>query len=131
MFCHPLLQSKVRSGHDIRIKGQLKLIKVVLYRKTILDNSVERRPRLQLILPSHLTKNVLNGCHNQVGHQGIVRTLTLLRGRYYWPGMHKETTLFVSKCQNCVKRKAIPDVAPYSQLLPASLWDWFTWTFYP
>ena len=40
---------------------------------------MKRKPRLQLILPGHLTTKVLNGLHNQVGHQGIVRTLSLLR----------------------------------------------------
>ena len=95
----------------------MKLIKDVLYRKTILDNSVEKRPRLQLILPNHLTKKVLNGGHDQVGHQGIVRTLSLLRERFYWPGMHKETTLYVNKCQNCLKRKAIPDVVPLQPII--------------
>ena len=30
---------------------------------------------------------------SQVGHQGIVRTLSLLRERFYWPGMHNETLL--------------------------------------
>ena len=99
------------------MKEQLKLIKGVLYRKTILDNSIERKPRLQLILPKHLTKKVLNGCHDQVGHQGIVRTISLLRERFYWPGMHKETTLYVNKCQNCLKRKAVPDVAPLQPII--------------
>ena len=98
------------------MKEQLKLIKGVLYRKTILDNSAERKPRLQLILPVHLTK-VLNSCHDQVGHQGIVRTLSLLRERFYWPGMHKEATLYVSRYQNCLKRKAIPDVAPLQPII--------------
>ena len=74
------------------MKEQLKLIKGVLYRKTILDNSAERKPKFQLILPSHLTTRVLTCCHNQVGHQGRVRTLSLLRERFYWPGMHKDTT---------------------------------------
>ena len=65
------------------MKGQLKLIKGVLYRKTILDNSAQRKLRLQFILPKHLTKKVLNGCHDQVGHQGIVKTLSLLRERVF------------------------------------------------
>ena len=65
------------------MKGQLKLVKSVLYRKTLLDNSAERKPRLQLILPMHLSKKVLNSCHDQVGHQSIVRTLSLLRERFF------------------------------------------------
>ena len=64
-----------------------------------------------------MTKRVLNGCHNQVGHQGIVRTLSLLRERSYWPGMHKEGTLYVNKCQSCLKRKATPDVAPLQPII--------------
>ena len=99
------------------MKGQLKLVKGVLYRKTLLDNSAERKSRMQLILPVHLVKKVLNSCHDQVGHQGIVRTLSLLRERFYWPGMHKQATLYVNKCQKCVKRKAIPDVAPLQPII--------------
>ena len=59
----------------------------------------------------------MNSCHDQVGHQGIVRTLSLVRERFYWPGMHKQTTLYVSKCQNCLKRKAIPDEAPLQPII--------------
>ena len=100
-------------------------MKGVLYRKTILGNSFERIPRLQLILPKHLTKKVLNGCHDQVGHQAIVRTLSLFGERFYWPGMHKETTLYVSKCQNCLKRKAIPDVAPLQPMIASQPMELF------
>ena len=120
---HKLYSRKIKKGDSsvtkalLRMKGQLKLIKSVLYRKTILDNNAERKPRLQLILPGHMTKRVLNGCHNQVGHQGIVRTLSLLRERFYWPGMHKEVTLYVNKCQSCLKRKATPDVAPLQPII--------------
>ena len=85
--------------------------------KNILDNSAKRKPRLQLILPTHLIKKVLNSCHDQVGHQGIARTLSLLRERFYWPGMHKQATLYVNECQNCLKRKAIPDVAPLQPII--------------
>ena len=118
-----LYSRKIRKGDSrvtkalLRVKGQLKLVKGVLYRKTLLDNSIERKPRLQLVLPLHLTKKVLNSCHDQVGHQGIVRTLSLLRERFYWPGMHKQASLYVSKCQNCLKRKAIPDVAPLQPII--------------
>ena len=94
------------------MKGQSKLVKCVLCRKTILDNSAEREPRFQLILASHLTTRVLKGCHNQVGHQGLARALNLLRERFYWPGMYKEATLYVNMCLSCLKRKATPDVAP-------------------
>ena len=31
--------------------------------------------------------------------------------------MHKETTLYVNKCQNCLKRKSTPDVAPLQPIV--------------
>ena len=118
-----LYSRKIKKGDSnvtkalLRIKGQLKLVKSVLYRKTLLDNSAERKSKMQLILPIHLKQKVLNSCHDQVGHQGIVRTLSLLRERFYWPGMHKQATLYVNKCQKCMKRKAIPDVAPLQPII--------------
>ena len=104
-----LYSRKIKKGDPsvtkalLRMKGQLKLVKSVLCRKTLLDNSAERKPRLQLILPMHLIKKVLNSFHGQVGHQDIVRTLSLLRD--------------ANKCQNCLKRKAIPDVAPLQPII--------------
>ena len=44
--------------------------------------------RVELVLPNHLSRKVLIGCHGNVGHQGIVRTWSLLRERFYWSGMH-------------------------------------------
>ena len=119
---HKLYSRKIKKGDSsvtkalLRMKGQLKLIKDVLYRKTILDNGAERRPGFQLILPRHFTR-ALKGCHDQVGHQGVVRTLSHLRERFYWPGMHREATLYVGKCQNCLKRKATPDVTPLQPIV--------------
>ena len=132
---HKLYSKKIKGDSRVtkallRMKGQLKLIKNVLYRKTILDNSAERKPKFQLILPSHLTTRALKGCHNQVGHQGIVRMLSLLRQRIYWPGMHKETTLYVSKCQNCLKRKSTPDVALLQPIVANQLLECFGKNFY-
>ena len=98
---------KIKKGDNsilktpLRMKNQLKLVKGILYRKTLLETSAEKMPRLQIILLSHLSRKALYGCHDQVGHKGIFRTLSLLRWRFYWPGMHKEYTLYVNKCQRC------------------------------
>ena len=125
---HKLYSRKIKKGDSSvtkalpRIKGQLKLIKSLLYRKTILDSSTERKPKFQPILPNHLTTRVLKGCHNQVGHQGIVRTLSLLRERFYWPGMHKEATLLIS-AKIVGKGKQLQMWPLYSQLLPTNLWN--------
>ena len=60
----------------VRIKKQLILKQGILYRRT---TQVNRRTRLQLVLPpSHRTK-AITGCHDQVGHLGQDRVLELLR----------------------------------------------------
>ena len=47
---HKLYSRKIKKGDSsvtktlLRMKGQLKLIKSVVYRKTFLDNSAERKP---------------------------------------------------------------------------------------
>ena len=120
---HRLYSRKIKKGDSsitkalLRNKGQLKLIKNILYRKTILETKDEMKPQLQIILPGHLTTKVLNELHNQVGHQGIVRMLSLLRERFFWPGMHRDATQYINKCQNCLKRKATPHVAPLQPII--------------
>ena len=54
---------------------------------------------------------------DDVGHQGILRTLSLLRERFYWPGMQEEATQHVLKCSRCLRRKTPPQVAPLQPIL--------------
>ena len=57
------------------------------------------------------------GCHDEVGHQGRVRTLILLRERFFWPNMQVEATQHIAKCSRCLKRKSTPQVAPLQPVL--------------
>ena len=50
-------------------------------------------------------------------HQGILRTLSLLRERFYWPGMQEEATQYVMHCSRCLRRKTPPQVAPLQPIL--------------
>ena len=52
------------------------------------------------------------GCHDDVGHQGRMRTLSLLRERFFWPGMQTEAIQHVLKCTRCLRRKTPSHVAP-------------------
>ncbi|KAK7916079.1 hypothetical protein WMY93_011840 [Mugilogobius chulae] len=44
----------------------------------------------QLLLPRALVREVLTKAHQEHGHQGIERTLALLRSRCYWPEMSEK-----------------------------------------
>ena len=101
----------------LRNKKSLKLVKDVLYRKSYSDNSTSKKTLWQLVVPKPFRERALFGCHDDVGHQGILRTLSLLRERFYWPGMQEEATQHVLKCSRCLRWKTPPQVAPLQPIL--------------
>lgn len=60
---------------------------------------------LQLLLPACLVERVLRSVHDQMGHQGVERTLGLLKQRCYWVGMYDAVEKWVKTCQRCVLAK--------------------------
>ena len=96
----------------LRIRKSLKLVKDILYRKTYTDNSSSKKILWQLIVPKAYRSRALAGCHDDVGHQGRMRTLSLLRERFFWPGMQSEAIQYVLKCIRCLRRKTPSHVAP-------------------
>ena len=82
----------------IRIKKQLVLKQGVLYRRT---TQVNRRTRLQLVLPPSFKSKAIEGFHDQVGHLGHDRVLELLRDQFYWPGMHTDWASYINSCPRC------------------------------
>ena len=74
----------------------------LLYRTS---HDTDQRKVKQLILPASLKDKVLTNLHNEMGHQGLERTLHLTRSRCYWPGMHKEIEAWIKNCQRCTLAK--------------------------
>ena len=101
----------------LRNRKNLKLFKDVLYRKSYSDNSTSKKTLWQLIVPKLFRERALLGCHDDVGHQGMLRTLSLLRERFYWPGMQEEATQHILKCSRCLRRKTPPQVAHLQPIL--------------
>ena len=85
------LQKRKQHGKDtpevksmLRIRKSLKLVKDILYRKTYTDNSSSKKVQWQLVVPKAYRSRALAGCHDDVGHQGRMRTLSLLRERFFF-----------------------------------------------
>lgn len=76
----------------------------ILYRKTNFDNQEIK----QLVLPTKFRDTVLNCLHDQVGHQGQDRTLSLVKSRFFWPGFETDVQNKVKTCDRCIKRKSNP-----------------------
>ena len=113
------LQKRKQHGKDtpevkslLRIRKGLKLVKDILYRKTYTDNSSSKKVQWQLVVPKAYRSRALVGCHDDVGHQGRMRTLSLLRERFYWPGMQTVAIQHVQQCTRCLRRKTPSHVAP-------------------
>ena len=81
----------------LKERKRLFLKRGVLYRKRM-ENDSEIH---QLVLPKTLHHQALSGLHDDIGHPGVERTLSLVRQRFYWPTMSKDVTNHVSKCLKC------------------------------
>lgn len=69
----------------------------VLHRKTA--------TRTQLVLPAIHKTTVLRQLHNEMGHQGVERTTSLVRDRFFWPHMQREIEHYVTQSCTCLKQK--------------------------
>ncbi len=72
--------------------------------------------RLQVPGPGERRALILK-MHNQTGHFGERRTLSMLRNTYWWYGMAKDTTQALAQCEVCDRVKASFD-KPGAQLNP-------------
>ena len=92
-----------------RKKGRYILRNGLLYKKCVANN--RETGYLQFVLPKLFRKQALEACHDEVGHLGIERTTSLLKDRFYWPGMEDDIEEYVKTCPRCLKFKAIPERA--------------------
>ena len=92
-------------------RHRLKTRNGVVYRYT---NNSQRPDRnsMQLCLPKAYRKEALEGCHDNVGHFGLDRTIDLLRDRFYWPHMLEQAKEYVGSCQRCQMAKGKQQLAP-------------------
>lgn len=81
----------------------------ILYRQRQIDNKTID----QLVLPQMCHKEVLKSLHDNMAHLGRDRTLDAVRRRFFWPGMSKDVSEYISSCDRCLRRKVtVTDRAP-------------------
>lgn len=75
----------------------------------------------QLLVPDSLKKQVLENVHDVMGHQGIERTLQLLKQRCFWVGLWEDVEQYIKRCQRCVLTKMPqPKIHPHMKSFMAS-----------
>ena len=63
------------------------------------------QPASSLVLPEQYKGKVLEELHNNMGHQGADRTVSLVRDRFFWPYMQSDIEHYVTKACTCLKQK--------------------------
>ena len=71
----------------------------------------------QLVLPASLGPDVLQELHDSMGHQGVERTLALMRPRMYWPGMTEDIRQYIRACERRTLCKHAAVHSPMGHLL--------------
>ena len=119
------LKGKIPAGKEKPVQLQQKdfvLKQQMLYLKVTPPNTQEEV--YAFVVPSIKQRVTLDGCHQFIGHQGRDRTLSLLKERFWWPGMVKECTLSLKNCQRCLVFEAkvqTPKLAPILTTEPMDL----------
>ena len=94
----------------LRKWDRLKQVDGVLYYST---RDPEAENLLLFIAPECMKPSILESVHDHSGHQGIERTLALLKTRCFWVGMQDDVKQWVNSCERCVVAKApIPTIKP-------------------
>ena len=75
------------------------------------------RSTMQLVHPGSYRKQALQGCHDDLGHLGIERTIDPLRDQFYWPRMMKDAVRHKRQSKRCLGFKALPDKAPMENVV--------------
>ena len=65
---------------------------------------------LVFVVPGLKRQAAIDGCHHYLGHQVRDRTLSLLRERFWWPGMAQRMMLSIRNCEKCCIFEAKPQI---------------------
>ena len=65
---------------------------------------------LVFVVPGLKWQAAIDGCHHYLGHQGRDRKLSLLRERFWWPGMAQTMMMSVRDCEKCRIFEAKPQI---------------------
>ena len=95
----------------------------LLFIKTTPPENVSMIP--VFVVPVNRRQVAINMCHRNAGHQGRDRTLSLLKGRFWWPGMAMALCLSLQNCSRCKQfefaKCQIPEMEPIVCTQPMEL----------
>ena len=84
---------------------------LLLYEGTKIGNRYNQVPHLTQDTNGKpaFREDIFEALHDDLGHQGRDRTMSLIKQRFFWPGMDTYIKNKVASCERCIRRKAGPD----------------------
>ena len=79
----------------------------IQYKSVTLNGEINDR----LVLPESSKDIVFEAYHDDLGHQGRDRTISLMSTRFYFPRLNKFVTEKARSCGRCIRRKPAPTKA--------------------
>ena len=76
---------------------------------------------LVFVVPGLKHKAAIDGCHHYLGHQDRDCTLSLLRERFWWPGMAQRMMINVHNCKKCRIFEAKPQISLMESIICTEL----------
>ena len=110
---HKVLDKKAMAAY-VKAKEQLLIKNGFLYRKTRQGQADEIV--FQFVVPQRQWGATLDGCHQEVAHQGQHCSIALMQECFWWPGMTHDLRNHIKKCSHCRKYEAAPPVVPMKPL---------------
>ena len=98
----------------VKVKEQLLIRNGLLYRKAWQGQADEIV--FQFVVPQRHRGAGLDGCHQEVAHQGQCHSTALMQECFWWPGMTRDLRNHIKKCGHCRKFEAAPPVVPMKPL---------------
>ena len=87
----------------------------LLYLQVTPTNSQDKMP--VFVIPTADRQATIDGCHRSVGHQGHDHTLSLMKERFWWPGMSQALLKAVANCGRCIQYVAKGQLPPMQPII--------------
>ena len=93
----------------------------LLYLQATPTNSQDTAP--VFVIPTADWQAAIDGCHRSAGHQGHDRTLSLMKERFWWPGMSRALLKAVANCGRCIQYEAKGQLPPMQAIICTELME--------
>ena len=87
----------------------------LLYLQVTPTNSQDTAP--VFVVPTGDRQAAIDGCHRSAGHQGRDHTLSLMKERFWWPGMSQALLRAVANCGRCIQYEATGKLPPMQPMI--------------